>query len=93
VSDLAQMEEETAESQVGNLAEAIQQLQERVAELELQAVLSTLQEVRDQREKLSGEQSKESRYWPWNTRNSAIEVRRLMSALQRTQNYCQWSRR
>jgi acyl transferase domain-containing protein len=44
------MEEETAEIQVGKLAEAIQQLQERVAELDLQAVSSTLQEVRYQRE-------------------------------------------
>jgi chromosome segregation ATPase len=47
---LAQIEEETTESQVGKLTEAIQQLQARVAELELQAVPSTLQEVRDQRE-------------------------------------------
>jgi hypothetical protein len=44
------MEEETTESQVGKLVEAIQQLQARVAELELQAVPSTPQEVRDQRE-------------------------------------------
>jgi hypothetical protein len=50
MSGLAQMEEETTESQVGKLAEAIQQLQARVAELELQAVSSTPQEVRDQRE-------------------------------------------
>jgi hypothetical protein len=50
VSGLAQMEEETTESQVGKLVEAIQQLQARVAELELQAVSSTPQEVRDQRE-------------------------------------------
>jgi hypothetical protein len=50
VSGLAQMEEETMESQVGKLVEAIQQLQARVAELELQAVPSTPQEVRDQRE-------------------------------------------
>jgi chromosome segregation ATPase len=50
VSGLAQMEEETTESQVGKLVEAIQQLQARVAELELQAVPSTPQEVRDQRE-------------------------------------------
>jgi SepF-like predicted cell division protein (DUF552 family) len=44
------MEEETTESQVGKLAESIQQLQARVAELELQAVLITPQEVRYQRE-------------------------------------------
>jgi hypothetical protein len=47
------MEEETIESQVGKLAEAIQQLQERVAELELQAVPSTPQEVWDQREEIA----------------------------------------
>jgi hypothetical protein len=35
---------------VENIAEAIQQLQARVAELELQVVPSTPQEVRDQRE-------------------------------------------
>jgi hypothetical protein len=50
VPGLAQMEEETVESQVGKLTEAIQQLQARVAELELQVVPSTLEEVRDQRE-------------------------------------------
>jgi FtsZ-binding cell division protein ZapB len=44
------MEEETTESQVGNLVEAIQHLQARVAELELQVVLITPQEVRDQRD-------------------------------------------
>jgi hypothetical protein len=53
VLSLAQMEEETAESQVGNLIEAIQQLQERVEELEIQVVPSTLQEVRDQREEIA----------------------------------------
>jgi hypothetical protein len=50
VLGLAQIEEDTVESQVEKLVEAIQQLQARVAELELQAVPSTLQEVRDQRE-------------------------------------------
>jgi hypothetical protein len=39
------MEEEIAESQVVKLIEAIQQLQVRVAKLELQAVPSTPQEV------------------------------------------------
>jgi hypothetical protein len=39
---LEKMEEETAESQVGNLVEAIQKLQERVVELELQAVSRNL---------------------------------------------------
>jgi hypothetical protein len=38
MSGLAQIEEETTKSQVGKLVEAIQQLQARVAELELQAV-------------------------------------------------------
>jgi hypothetical protein len=50
VSGLAQIEEDTVESQVEKLVEAIQQLQARVVELELQAVPSTPQEVRDQRE-------------------------------------------
>jgi hypothetical protein len=50
VSGLAQEEEESTEIQVGKLAEAIQQLQARVMELEIQAVSSTPQEVRDQRE-------------------------------------------
>jgi hypothetical protein len=45
VLGLEQMEEETTKSQVGKLVEAIQQLQARVAELELQAVPSTPQEV------------------------------------------------
>jgi hypothetical protein len=47
VSGLAQMEEETAKSQIVKLAEAIQQLQERVEELEIQAVPNTPQEVQD----------------------------------------------
>ena len=38
---LAQIEEDTVESQVEKLAEAIQQLQERVVERELQDVPST----------------------------------------------------
>lgn len=44
------MEEDPVESQVGKLTEAIQQLQARIVELELQALPSTSQEVRDQRE-------------------------------------------
>jgi hypothetical protein len=47
---LAQMEEEIAKRQVGKLSEAIQQLQAKVAEIELQVVPSTLQEARGQRE-------------------------------------------
>jgi hypothetical protein len=39
------MEEEPVESQVGNLSEAIKQLQQRITELDLQAVPSTSQEV------------------------------------------------
>jgi hypothetical protein len=50
VSGLAQMEEETTESQVEKFVESIQQLQERVVELELKIVSRTPQEVRDQRE-------------------------------------------
>jgi hypothetical protein len=45
VTGLEQMEEDPVESQVGKLVEAIQQLQQRVTELELQAVPSTPQEV------------------------------------------------
>jgi trimethylamine:corrinoid methyltransferase-like protein len=50
VSGLAQEEQESVEIQVGKLVEAIQQLQAWVTELDLQAVPSTPQEVRDQRE-------------------------------------------
>jgi hypothetical protein len=50
VPGLAQEENEAVEVQVMKLVEAIQQLQARVTELELQEVPSTLQEVRDQRE-------------------------------------------
>jgi hypothetical protein len=50
VTGLEQMEEDPVERQVGKLVEAIQQLQQRIVELELQAVPSTLQEVRDLRE-------------------------------------------
>jgi hypothetical protein len=42
---LEHMEEDSVESQVGKLVESIQQLQKRVAELELQEVSSTPQEV------------------------------------------------
>jgi protein subunit release factor A len=44
------MEEVTTKIQVENIAKAIQQLQARVAELEIQAVSRTPKEVRDQRE-------------------------------------------
>jgi hypothetical protein len=50
VLGLAKIEEDTMESLVEKLTKAIEQLQERVAELELQVVRSTPQEVRDQRE-------------------------------------------
>jgi hypothetical protein len=50
VSGLAQEEHEAVKVQVMKLAEAIQQLQERVMKLEIRAVPSTLQEVCDQRE-------------------------------------------
>jgi hypothetical protein len=50
VLGLAQEEEESDKIQVGKLTEAIQQLQARVMELELQEVPSTPQEVHDQRE-------------------------------------------
>jgi hypothetical protein len=47
------MEEDPVEIQVGKLVEAIQQLQQRITELELQAVSSTPQEVQDQREEIA----------------------------------------
>jgi hypothetical protein len=50
VSGLEQKAKEPIERQVMKLAEVIQQLQQRVVELELQAILSTPQEERDQRE-------------------------------------------
>jgi hypothetical protein len=50
MTDLEQMEEDPLESQVGKLAKAIQQLQQRVTELELQVVPNSPQEVQDQRE-------------------------------------------
>jgi hypothetical protein len=53
MSGLAQEEEESAKIQVGKLIESIQQLQARVMELEIQVVLSTLQELCDQREEIA----------------------------------------
>ena len=50
---LEQMEEHPMESQVGKLVESIQQLQQRITELELQTVPSTPHEVRDQREEMA----------------------------------------
>jgi hypothetical protein len=50
VLGLAQEEHESIEVQVVKLTEAIQQLQTRITELELQAVPSNPQEVCDQRE-------------------------------------------
>jgi chromosome segregation ATPase len=50
VTGLEKKEEDPVEHQVAQLAEAIQQLQQRIADLELQTVPSTLQDVRDQRE-------------------------------------------
>jgi hypothetical protein len=50
VTGLEQKEKEPIECQVMNLVEVIQQLQQRVMELELQTIPSTSQEVCDQRE-------------------------------------------
>jgi hypothetical protein len=47
---LEKKEEDLMEHQVAHLAEAIQQLQQRIAYLQLQTLSSTLQDVRDQRE-------------------------------------------
>jgi hypothetical protein len=50
VTGLEKKTKELVEHQVAQLAEAIQQLQQRIAYLELQTVPSTPQYVRDQRE-------------------------------------------
>jgi hypothetical protein len=50
MTSLEKKEEEPLEHQVMKLAEAIQQLQQRVMDLELQTIPSTPQEERDQRE-------------------------------------------
>jgi hypothetical protein len=47
---LEQTKEDPVEIQVGNLVEAIQQLQQRITELELQAMPTTPQKLQDQRE-------------------------------------------
>jgi hypothetical protein len=52
VLGLAQEEPESTEMEVGKLAEAIQQLQARVMELEIQIVPNTPQEVHNQREEV-----------------------------------------
>jgi uncharacterized protein YaaN involved in tellurite resistance len=48
VTSLEQKAEEPLDCQVMKLAEVIQQLQQRVMDLELQIIPSTLQEERDQ---------------------------------------------
>jgi uncharacterized protein YaaN involved in tellurite resistance len=50
VTGLEKKEEEPVEHQVAQLAEIIQQLQQRITDLELRTVPSTPQDVRDQRE-------------------------------------------
>jgi hypothetical protein len=50
VTGLEKKEEDPVEHQVEQLAEAIQQLQQRITDLELRTVPSTPQDVRDQRE-------------------------------------------
>jgi hypothetical protein len=47
MSGLAQEEQESVEAQVEKIVETIQQLQGRITKLEVQAVPSTPQEVRD----------------------------------------------
>jgi len=51
VSGLKKNEPESIEMQVGNLIEAIQQLQARIMDLEIQAVSRSPQEVRNQMDK------------------------------------------
>jgi vacuolar-type H+-ATPase subunit D/Vma8 len=53
VKGLEKKEEDLVEHQLAKLDETIQQLQQRVAELELQIVPSTPQDVRDQREEIA----------------------------------------
>jgi trimethylamine:corrinoid methyltransferase-like protein len=72
MSGLAQEEPESIEMQVGKLVEAIQQLQAWIMELELQAVSSTPQEVRDQREEA--------------TRNIVERIRALASECKQLSN-------
>jgi hypothetical protein len=53
VTGLEKMEEDPVENKVVKLFEAIQQLQKRIAYLELETIPSTLQEVQDQREEIA----------------------------------------
>lgn len=53
VPGLAQGDRESTDMQLGKLVEAIQHLQARIMELELHAMLITLQSVRDQREEVA----------------------------------------
>jgi N-methylhydantoinase B/oxoprolinase/acetone carboxylase alpha subunit len=48
VTGLEKMEEDLVENQVGRLSKGIQQLQKRIAELKLQIVLRSPQEVREE---------------------------------------------
>jgi hypothetical protein len=50
VTGLEQKEEDPVEHQVAKLTEAIQQLQKRITDLELQSVPNNPQDVEDQRE-------------------------------------------
>jgi hypothetical protein len=50
MKSLEKNEENPVEHQVAQLVEAIQQLQQRITNLELQTISSTPQDVRDQRE-------------------------------------------
>jgi hypothetical protein len=50
VTSLEQKEEEPVEHQVAQLTETIQQLQQRITDMELRIMPSTPQDVRDQRE-------------------------------------------
>jgi hypothetical protein len=69
MSGLAQEEPELTEMKVGKFLEAIQQLQARVMDLEIQAVPSTLQEVHDQREEATRNAVKELGQSPQSVRN------------------------
>jgi hypothetical protein len=53
VTSLVKKEEDLVEHQVAQLAKSIQQLQQRITDIDLQTIPSTPQDVRDQREATS----------------------------------------
>jgi DNA primase len=86
VTGLEKKEEDPVEHQVAQLVEAIQQLQQRIADLELQTVPSTLQDVRDQREATAQSIVDRIRALALECQQLSVEVHRLMSDLLKTLN-------